>query len=645
MRRFLSIHGRVTRPSRVGRFAPSLLMALALCFFLPAVAFADLKLDVRTDRTSMSLDDSLTLQVTVQSQGTDQPRIDLPEFDGFQVLSQQVQRPMQFSFSFGSRAMIQSQTIYLFVLQPTRQGKITIKPVRAELDGAVKTSRPVEITVAGGAGSVPGTSNTPNDSTAQGNAAAGAQTGQGNTLDSAQVDSIAFLRTVADKAEPFEGEQVTITIYLYVRERLQSTPNIATEPTTEGLWVHDLLPPSRQLQPQRQMVGDEIYTVYVLRRFAAFPLRNGDVTIGPMAVEISTASVMDIFAPDRARPNIKRTGSPLVLHVKPLPEQNKPAGEVAVGRFKLNAKLDRNQAMAGDALTLTAVVQGEGNIRTVQVAPPKLPNADVLQPEVKDLVEAPNDLLTGTREYRWLIVPHDPGHLTIPPLTLASFDPRSQTYSQVQSNALALDVVGQAAARGAAPAPAQPSAVAPDGQDQDHEAHKWAPIRTQSELQRSYARFAERPIYPWLLALPGLCWLAVVSTSLVRRRIAARGETVAGRAMREAGQRLTAADAAANDGDAARFHSAASAALIAVLDARMGEPVSGFTRAQLRDHLVARGMDAKGAADVTAALERHEFARFGSGASVAELASQHAMLHMLFERIAEFTPRGAEDAA
>ena len=74
-----------------------------------------------------------------------------------------------------------------------------------------------------------------------------------------------------------------------------------------------------------------------------------------------------------------------------------------------------------------------------------------------------------------------------------------------------------------------------------------------------------------------LAWLAVVSTSLVRRRIAARGETAAGRAMREAAQRLAAADAAASDGDAARFHAAASAALIAVLDARIGEPVSGFT--------------------------------------------------------------------
>ena len=77
------INGRVTRPSRPagkavapsrgGRFAPSCLVAIALWFLLPAVAFADVKLDVRTDRTSMSLDDSLTLQVTVQSQGSDQP--------------------------------------------------------------------------------------------------------------------------------------------------------------------------------------------------------------------------------------------------------------------------------------------------------------------------------------------------------------------------------------------------------------------------------------------------------------------------------------------------------------------------------------------------------------------------------------------
>src|SRR5262249_24546712 len=140
-------------PTRGARCALGLACAALVLSWLPAaIARADLKLDVRTDRTTLSLDDTLTVQITVQSQGTDQARVEIPPFDGFQLVSQQVQRPMQFSFSFGAHATVQSSTIYVFVLQPLRQGQLMIRPVTAELDGKVQTSRQVQITVSGGAG-------------------------------------------------------------------------------------------------------------------------------------------------------------------------------------------------------------------------------------------------------------------------------------------------------------------------------------------------------------------------------------------------------------------------------------------------------------------------------------------------------------
>jgi hypothetical protein len=619
------------------RFLPR---AALIWLALPvAGALADVRIDLRTDRTSLSLDDTLTLQISIETQGTGQPRVEMPALDGFEIVSQQVQRPMQFSFSFGAQAVVKSSTIYTFVLRPVREGTLVIKPARAEFEGQVKTTRPLEIQVGRGAGPAPDGSG--EAAAADNRAARGADHGKGQ--DRSEIDSLAFVRAVVDKAEPYEGEQVTVTLYLYTRERLQAAPKIETEPTTDGLWTHDLLSPNNPLRPDRQMVGNDVYAVYVLRRFAAFPLRSGDVTIGPMALELDTTPFFDLFASGRARPNVKRASPPITLKVKPLPTTGRPAGEVAVGRYELSTKLDRTQAVTGDALTLTAVVRGQGNIRTVQLAAPVIPGVDVLQPETKDLVEAPSDVVSGRREYRWLLVPRQPGRIAIPTLQLATFDPRTEQYASLTSPELTVDVVGQAAAPASQPAATEPSPALPGAADDDH---SWAPIRTQSALQRGYRRTAEHAWFPFAVLAPFVVWLAAVSASGVRRRLAARAESGQLRLLREAERRLQAAEHAADAGDAGRFYAHASAAVLGVLDARLEEPVAGMTRPQLHALLEARGMDPGLIGAVIQALQDCEFARFGTAPlSSSELGSQAKALAGFFRQIAGWKPREQPEAA
>ena len=639
----------------MGRVFASVLGALGLSLLLPALALADVRLEVRTDRTSLSLDDTLTVQITVQAEGGGSPDVGVPEFEGFQIVGQQVQRPMQFSFSFGARTSVRSSTIYTFQLQPVRTGNLVIKPVRAELDGEVKTSQPVRITVSAGSKVPPAADpNAPNSSVdpgldpqqGQGQQPVPGQQAPGGMQDNTQFDPVAFVRTVIDKPEPYEGEQVTVTMYLYVRDRLQSAPAIKTEPTTDGLWLHPLLDPQRPPEASRQLVGDSVFAVYTVRRFAAFPLHAGELTIGPLAVSIDTTSVFDIFGP-RQRKTIERSGLPSVLRVKPLPEGGKPAGEIAVGRFQLATKLDRAQAATGDAVTLVATVTGQGNVRTVQLQLPAMRGVDALAPEVNDLVEAPNDLVGGTREYRWLLVAREPGHIDIPALTLQTFDPGSGQYKAVSSPALALDVVGNALPKPAAAA----SAASDDADDatptpvDDSSEHTWAPIRTRSDLQRGYSRLVESPAYGFSLLVPALLWLAVVSTGFVRRQLGARGETETGRALRRAETQLRTAESAAQAADGARFFAAASAALQDALEARLGEAVGGLTRRQLGALLADRGMDDVLRVELLRALEQCELARFGSAGDGARPLSAHASeIRSLFQRVNAFEPR-AEDAA
>ncbi|MGD8861227.1 MAG: BatD family protein [Myxococcales bacterium] len=625
---------------------PRLAIALLLLLLAPGAALAEVQIDVRTDRRELGIDDRLQLQIKIHSDGAGQPEVQLPELTDFAVLSRQVRKPMQFSFNFGARARIQSSSIYSFVLQPTRVGEIEIGPVRVTLDGQVHESEPVKITVLDGSGA---TAPAPGDAESQAQGAraddAQAQNAQASARDGMQVDPLAFLRTVVDKPAPYVGEQVTVTVYLYLRQRLQSSPSIEQEPSTEGFWTRDLLPPEYKLQPRRQNVGGAVYWVYVLRRFAAFPLRPGELEIGPMSLTIDNSSVFDIFAGGRGRPDIHREGVPVKIDVAPLPEPGRPDGDVAVGQYQVSARLDRAQTATGDAVALTASVRGRGNVDSVSLDTPAVDGLDVLQPQTKDLVETPNDVVTGTREYRWLIVPRQPGSYTIPPLTLHTFDPRAAQYRTVQSPPLQLQVVGNALPAPAATQPpaGQDTAGGPgdgEGPTPDEESVQWAPIRTRSQLARGRAVITDSPLFGGAMALPPLLWALVAGLGALRRRAASRTLGASERAAREAGQQLEAARRGAREGDASAFHAAAERAIQARLEAQLGESVASLTRRQLAELLDARGLDAAIAEEVTSTLERAEFARFASGAgSAGELRGLAEGLSRLLDSLARFEPR------
>ncbi|MDH5673341.1 MAG: BatD family protein [Myxococcales bacterium] len=619
------------------------LPALA-CLLLATAARAEVQVDVQVDRKQISANDQLTVRIEVQSEGGSSPDVQLPDFAGFQVVGRQVQRPMSFSFNFGSRAVMRSSTIYIFRLQPTQVGKLSIGPVQVKQDGQLYTTQPVAITVAGHPGAAaPQGQADPNAPIAPG-APAAAASAQPQGADGASVDATAFLRTVVDKAEPYVGEQVNVTVYLYLRQRLQSAPQVEKEPGVDGFWTRDLLGPDHKLQGRRQAVGNTLYTVYTLRHFAAFPLREGELQIGPMKIVIDTSSVFDLFGGGRRQSSLARTGVPVTLNVKALPGDGRPPGPVAVGQYELAAELDRRQAVAGDAVTLTARVRGRGNIQTVSIDTPRVAGLEFLDPQTKDLVETPNDVVMGTREQRWLIVAREPGIHRIGPLTLATFDPKQERYKLIQSAPLNLEVVGTASA--AAPAAQQPSPT-PEPKPEAHsteDQHQWAPVRTRSGLRRAPELLAEGGFFGWALALPPLLFLLVAGSGLWRRRRAARPRSPRERADAAAQEHLGQARTSARAGDAAAFHGAAERAVQAKLEALLGEPVTSLTRPELERLLEARAMSRPLTNRTLEALQQADFARFASGSAGGEgLDSEVTRLTQLLGELDRFEP-GAEEA-
>ncbi|UJR80225.1 BatD family protein [Sandaracinus amylolyticus] len=610
----------------------------AACFAIalaPAVVRAQsANVTMSADRTQVNVGDSFRLQVRVDVSNAQAPQPELPDLSAFDVLSQQVSRPMQFSFGFGSQTqVVQSTAVYLFVLRANQPGRFDLRAPRVTIQGREYVGNALTIVV-GGAGS-PQAQQQPQPQQQQPSSAP--PTG---TLDGAIYDDQAFLRTVVDRSEARPGEQITVTLYLYVRGALRGSPTITREATTDGFWVHDLLPPARTLDATTQVVGSVPFRVYVLRRFAAFPLREGELTIGAPTVTIPMGSVFDIFA-GGPQPDAERTGVPLTVQVRALPAEGRPAGEVHVGQLGLDATLDRTQVPTGDAVTLTLRATGSGHVQALRIEGPQLDGLRVLAPQTRDEISAPGDLVAGTRTFEWLIVPEREGTYTIPPFRVATFDPASGAYRVVESAPITLTAAGNPVG-GAVPS-AQGDEVRPQAPDAEHVA-QLGPVRTRSALARGDTALADRAWYPWALASFPLAWLGLVIGIAARRRAAARGaQSSPQKVTKEARKRLAVAESHAEKGDARAFYASLTLALRSVIEGRLGESVGSVTHRQLERRLAERGMSDALAKRVVEELEAYEMARFSASAAERdEMQSALARARELIGELDRFVPT-AED--
>jgi len=574
--------------------------------------------------------ESISLRIRADVSGAQPRDIELPDLSAFRVTSRRVSRPMQFSFGFGSQTQVVRSTIaYDLTISPLNAGRHQIAPAAIEVGGRTYRSEPLTIEVPGGA-TTPG-----------GPAGPGAMAQQVDprspptgTLDGATYDEQAFLRTTVSTSEPHVGEQVTVTVYLYVRGSIRAAPVIQREPNADGFWVHDLLPANRTLEAQRQMVGGVYFNVYALRRFAAFPLSEGEHEIGPMSIAFETGSLFDIFSTQRSGP-VRRVGVSMPMHVQALPAAGRPAGEVSVGDFTIDARLDRTAAATGDAVTVTAEIKGTGNLKDVRLTLPERPGVRVLEPEVTDAITSPNDVVGGSRTFAWLVVPEEPGQHQLGPIILNTYSPSTGGYRRVSSAPLTLEAAGSAVA-GAAPSPEDDSLEA----SSEARLPQLGPIRTESELLRN-AEADELPT--WLaaaLAAPPLLYAIFLVFGLARRRLEEKGVRDApARIARGARKRLTTAEGYGKNGDAGAFYGEIQKVLKDVLEARLGEAVGGFTYRALEEHLKGRGMDDDLSRRVVDELEGSEFARFSAeGAAPEEIGRCSERVGALLERIDRFTP-------
>ena len=574
-----------------------------------ATARAEPEVTVTLDATpaEVRVGEATRLEVRVRARGGRIQNLelnDLKKYPELEIVSHQTMRPMQFSFGFGSGVQKESSITNIFVLRPTVAGTYEFGPAVAKVDGKSYRSTPLTLVVLPAGGDTGGGA----DQAAAPDATVDAE------LTGARYDERAFLRTVVEPDEVYIGQQVNVTVYLYTRLRLSPQSVIPSKPSMDGFWVHD--DPITSLQSETVPVMGAHYRAYVLQRSAAFPQRSGELTIGPPNVTFDVGGRSLFDAPQR----VQREGVPVAVNVKPLPQPG-PADAV-VGRYTLQAWLDRTTADTGDAVTLRIDATGLGNVQDLRINLPPLVGVRTLQPAIRDQQHFQRGKLSGTRSWEWILIAETPGEHTVPPIELHFFDLDIEEYRAVSTPALSFTSSGSAKRA--------PPAIEPVDTRPKPSAATFGPIRMYSALTRGETPMRDRGWFAWLLAFPPVLFLLVMLGAGAARHREQRSAT-AGAVQR---QLVRSAENALQANDPRSFYDRIVASITHALDSRLGDPVAGLPHAKLRTRLVAEGFDDDLVQRVINELDGADFARFAaSGVSKDEMERCRQRTAAIIERI------------
>ncbi|MEX1363300.1 MAG: BatD family protein [Nannocystaceae bacterium] len=394
-----------------------------------------------------------------------------------------------------------------------------------------------------------------------------------------------FLWAVVDKKEAYVGEQLIYSLDVYERRSFLGI-HLRKPPSFTDFFTEEL----DEGEGSVKNVGGMDYRVRPGLRRALFPQRAGTLEIG--AAELSVGGRQRILSPA------------IDIEVKPLPGQGRPAGFLPnnVGRFSIEATVDRSSVAANEPVTLTVVIEGEGNVKFVDPGPwPELPGLRRYEPKVETRLRKGSRGMGGQRRYEFLLIPEQGGEITIPAHELAYFDPEAERYEVSRTEPIVLQVTGGEVAE--AEPEAEPSAVSDE----------LAPPVVEPTLPRHTPR--ERWLTParWLygmVAVPVLAAAGLGGTALWRRY--GPDEQMLARNRRRQRHRglIEAAEHAVQSGEG--FHTALAKLLQEIAVDRAGTEGIGMPRPELLRLLGQQGVAPGDVERLRDLLDRCDEARFGA---------------------------------
>ena len=419
-----------------------ILVFLNVFCFRPAVAGTAA---AELDKTVGTTEDQFQLVIAITgSYDGDAPLIEIP---GVEVVNGGVSRNMQWT-----NGKYSSEIQFSYIIIANSPGRFQVPSVKIKVDKQEVSTLPIGFEVRGigqgqgqaNSGGQPGANPSKNSTEAE---------NQGSTDTGAKGRGDVFIERELSKSNPYAGEGVMSTVRVFHRVRLTGgTPQRESAPDFRFIPV----PGEKNFQ---QIIGGVRYGVIELKEVAV-PLRAGDlslppfglnaVIVVPVAPRSSPGSVWDMLqggAFGMGREVQKKVFSQTTpLKVKPIPEQGKPEGfSGLVGDFRLKGSVSKSTIAAGETVTITLLIDGEGLLEAlgeVKVANDSIGKVYADKP-VSD-VSFTGDVIRSKRELKYALVPQRAGTYDLGPVVIPFFNTKSGVYEELRADLGTLVVSGSA---------------------------------------------------------------------------------------------------------------------------------------------------------------------------------------------------------
>lgn len=492
---------------------------------------------------------------------------------------------------------VNSQTTYTYVLCQDMDGQITIPAASAKVKGKEIHSNPVTVKVIAGGSSQP---------------SAGQQRQSSPAAGSASSEDL-FMKLSLDRRNVVVGEPINATLKLYARNVDISGFEDVKFPSFNGFWSQEDAP--KNVEFQREALGDQIYNSAVLRTYKLIPQQSGDLEIDPAYLvclvnvidRTASGSIFDSFFSSGYKTVRKRVSTHAeTIHVRPLPEP-RPAGFCGgVGKFSVSMKASKDSLQTHEASSIVVKVTGTGNLALVEA--PKInfpPDFEVY--DVKTTTEA------NARIFEYPFIPRAHGEFTVPALEFSYYDVKSGTYRTASANPVTIRVsrsaVQESVGGGA-------SFVGVAGRDVRDIGTDIRYIRTGAQrFRKSGSFFVTSPAFIALAAL--LVLAAAAAYFAIKKMRALRGDVARTRrksASKMALKRLHQAGVYLKENLHSAFYEELHRALLGFAGDRLGLDSSDQDKDTISASLLAHGASGEDAEAFIALLDACEFARYSPDA-------------------------------
>lgn len=583
------------------------ILALLLCF--SGLLFAqDPKFSASVSKNTVAVGE--VFEVTFTFTGNPS-RFTPPGFEGFQIAG----GPNQSSMMSSSNGVTNYSYTYSYELVAGKVGSYAIGTASATIDGKVMTTPAMHVTV------VKGSARQQNNNNQPGGGMFDEEEQPEPAAKPADISKSVFIKADVDKTHVFIGEPLIVTYRLYSRMAIVGS-NEEKVPDLNGFWSQDTKPRQQQPQWRNEIYKGQQFQVIDLKQTILFPERNGELTLDPYTLSLvirqqaPAHSLMEQFFGSYKEVKYKVKSEPVTIHVKPAPDEGKPAGfSGAVGNFSVSAEVDKKELKANEALNYKLTITGSGNIKLLE-APAITPPSDFekYDPKLVDSVTVGLNGVKGQRIYTYLLIPRHEGNYTLEPVRFSYFNPATKSYVTVSTKAFNIKVnkgVGGANVT---------SYSAVDKQDIRMLSKDIRYIKTNGlDLYKAGEELHGSFLYYFLLFLGPLIfagglayrrWDAQNNSDLVKVK-SRKANKIAAKHLQNAAQQLQV-------GDKKAFYEAVFRGLYGYLSDKLNIPAADLNKEKISAALKARSVDDQVIAQLIDTLDLCEMARFAPVSNVSE---------------------------